>query len=53
MPEGTRVSLVVFECGRLQPDAAGLERLVAGRGTEVRAIGTDGALGAAAVVTLR
>lgn len=53
VPEGTRVSLVVFERGRLQPDAAGLERLVAGRGTDVRTIGTDGAVGAATVVTLR
>ncbi|MGW0550903.1 glycosyltransferase [Streptomyces altiplanensis] len=53
VPEGTRVSLVVFERGRLQPDAAGLERLVAGRETDVRTIGTDGAVGAATVVTLR
>ncbi len=53
VPEGTRVSLVVFERGRLQPDAAGLERLVAGREADVRTIGTDGAVGAATVVTLR
>ncbi|WP_157839047.1 glycosyltransferase [Streptomyces flavidovirens] len=53
VPEGTRVSLVVFERGRLQPDAAGLERLAAGRESDVRTIGTDGAVGTATVVTLR
>ncbi|WP_141747167.1 glycosyltransferase [Streptomyces agglomeratus] len=53
VPEGTLVSLVVFERGRLQPDAAGLERLTAGRETGVRTIGTDGPVGAATVVTLR
>ncbi|MGW7196577.1 glycosyltransferase [Streptomyces chryseus] len=56
VPAGTVVSLVVFERGRLQPDAAGLERLVAGRETDVRTVGTggaDGAVGAATVVTLR
>lgn len=53
VPEGTLVSLVVFERGRLQPDAAGLERLTAGRESGVRTIGTDGPVGAATVVTLR
>lgn len=53
VPEGTLVSLVVFERGRLQPGAAGLERLAAGRETDVRRIGTDGPVGAATVVTLR
>jgi hypothetical protein len=59
VPEGTVVSLVVFERGRLQPDAAGLERLArsarvdSGRGSDVRTIGTDGPLGTATVVTLR
>ncbi|MBT2506642.1 glycosyltransferase [Streptomyces sp. ISL-98] len=53
VPKGTRVSLVVFERGRLQPDAAGLERLIGGRDTDVRKIGTDGSVGTATVVTLR
>ncbi|MEV8308091.1 hypothetical protein AB0P36_12180 [Streptomyces flavidovirens] len=53
VPEGTRVSLVVFERGRLQPDATGLERLAAGRDSDVRTIRTDGPVGTATVVTLR
>ncbi|MBT2394734.1 hypothetical protein [Streptomyces sp. ISL-100] len=59
VPEGTLVSLVVFERGRLQPDAAGLERLArlarvdSGRDSDVRTIGTDGPVGTAMVVTMR
>ncbi|MGW7050255.1 glycosyltransferase [Streptomyces sp. NPDC054887] len=52
VPGGTVVSLVVFERGRLQPDAAGLERLTAGRETDVRTVESEGAVGAATVVTL-
>ncbi|SDN60995.1 Dolichyl-phosphate-mannose-protein mannosyltransferase [Streptomyces wuyuanensis] len=51
-PPGTRVTLVLFEHGRLQPDQAALARLVAGRDTTVRTIPTDGTLGTATAITL-
>ncbi|MEV1010190.1 glycosyltransferase family 39 protein [Streptomyces sp. NPDC049881] len=52
-PEDTRVTFVLFEHGRLQPDAEGLERLVAGRPVTVTTFPTDGSLGTATTVTLR
>jgi hypothetical protein len=51
-PSGTRVTLVLFEHGRLQPDGTALTHLIGGRGTTVRTIPTDGALGTATAVTL-
>jgi hypothetical protein len=51
-PPGTRVTLVLFEHGRLQPDDTALARLIGDRDTTVRTIPTDGALGTATAVTL-
>ncbi|WP_431781542.1 glycosyltransferase [Streptomyces chumphonensis] len=52
-PPGTAVSLITYERGRLQPDAAELAALTEGHRTETRVIPTDGTLGAATVITLR
>ncbi|GEC06199.1 hypothetical protein SSP24_38540 [Streptomyces spinoverrucosus] len=51
-PPGTRVTLVLFEHGRLQPHAAALARLIGNRDTTVRPIPTEGTLGTAAAITL-
>ncbi|MFF4604245.1 glycosyltransferase [Streptomyces sp. NPDC001339] len=51
-PPGVKVSFVVFEHGRLQPDAAGLARLVGDRPHTKRTIPTDGPLGTSTVITL-
>ncbi|WP_405852223.1 hypothetical protein OG361_05830 [Streptomyces sp. NBC_00090] len=51
-PEGTRVSLLLFERGRLQPSTAGLQKLSGNRETTVRTISTPGSLGTATVITL-
>ncbi|GGZ33754.1 hypothetical protein GCM10010387_29940 [Streptomyces inusitatus] len=51
-PSGTRVSFIRYERGRLQPSAAGVERLVGGRPSEKRRIPTEGVLGTATVVTV-
>ncbi|GAP52365.1 hypothetical protein [Streptomyces azureus] len=53
VPEGTEVSLLLFERGRLQPGEAGLKELIGGRETLVRTIPTSGSVGAATVITLR
>ncbi|GAA2231408.1 hypothetical protein GCM10010232_17420 [Streptomyces amakusaensis] len=51
-PSGTRVSFIRYERGRLQPSAAGVERLVGGLPSEERRIPTEGVLGTATVVTV-
>lgn len=51
-PPGTRVTLVLFEHGRLQPDDTALARLIDDRDTTVRTIPADGALGTATAITL-
>jgi hypothetical protein len=53
VPEGTEVSLLLFERGRLQPGKAGLKELIGDRETLVRTIPTSGSVGAATVITLR
>ncbi|MEU3462356.1 glycosyltransferase family 39 protein [Streptomyces sp. NPDC006733] len=53
VPAGTEVSFVLFRHGRLQPGAAALRELIAGRPTTTRTIRTTGSLGTATVVTLR
>ncbi|GHH38647.1 hypothetical protein GCM10018773_17140 [Streptomyces candidus] len=51
VPRGTRVSFVRFEKGRLQPDAAGVRRLIDGRdATLLRVPATDGGSAGAATV---
>lgn len=52
-PAGTRISLVTFERGRLQPDAAGLRRLTEGHRVVVTRIPTRGSAGDATVYTLQ
>ncbi|WP_217146079.1 hypothetical protein [Streptomyces sp. AC627_RSS907] len=52
-PARTRISLVTFEHGRLQPDAAGLRRLTDGHRVTVTRIPTRGSAGDATVHTLR
>lgn len=51
-PPDTRVSFIRYADGRLQPSAAGVERLTSGRKPETRQISTDGSLGTATVVTI-
>jgi hypothetical protein len=50
-PPHTRVSFILFERGRLQPDAASLKRLIDGRTTTVQTIRTSGTVGDATVIT--
>ncbi|GAA3772981.1 hypothetical protein GCM10023083_07610 [Streptomyces phyllanthi] len=49
---GPRVSFVRYEHGRLQPGAAGVERLAGGRSSQTSRIPADGSLGTATVVTV-
>lgn len=51
-PPHTRVSLVLFARGRLQPGPAALKQLIGGRETTTRRIPTRGAVGDATVITL-
>ncbi|UGY91997.1 glycosyltransferase family 39 protein [Streptomyces gobiensis] len=51
-PPDTKVSLILFERGRLQPGPAALQRLVGNRDTETRTVPTKGSLGTATVITL-
>lgn len=51
-PPQDQVTLILFEHGRLQPDATTLSRLIGDHGTTVRTIPTNGALGTATAITL-
>ncbi|MEU8780849.1 glycosyltransferase [Streptomyces sp. NPDC048637] len=51
-PRDTKISFILFEHGRLQPDAAGLQRLIGSRPHTSRTIPTDGPLGTSTVITL-
>ncbi|MEU5428780.1 glycosyltransferase family 39 protein [Streptomyces olivoreticuli] len=52
VPADIKVSLILFERGRLQPGKAALKRLIGDRGTTVREIPTDGSIGKATVIRL-
>ncbi|MFF9285085.1 glycosyltransferase [Streptomyces griseosporeus] len=52
-PEGTRVTLVLYERGRLQPGRAELTRLIGHHEPTVRRIPTAGSLGTATLITWR
>ncbi|MDQ0602976.1 hypothetical protein QF037_007321 [Streptomyces canus] len=51
-PTNIRVSLIIFERGRLQPGPASLKRLIGDRDVTVRTIPTHGSIGTATVITL-
>ena len=51
-PPKTRVTLLLFDHGRLQPNPAALSRLIGDRATRVRTIPTEGELGRARAITL-
>ncbi|WP_327225425.1 glycosyltransferase family 39 protein [Streptomyces platensis] len=51
-PRDTKISFILFERGRLQPDAAGLQRLIGSHPHTSRTIQTDGPLGTSTVITL-
>ncbi|MFJ6750001.1 glycosyltransferase [Streptomyces sp. NPDC091266] len=51
-PPHTKVSFILFERGRYQPDAAGLRRLIGSHPHTRRTLRGDGPLGASTVITL-
>ncbi|GFE15754.1 hypothetical protein Sgleb_38010 [Streptomyces glebosus] len=51
-PRDTKITFILFERGRLQPDAAGLQRLIGSHPHTSRTIRTHGPLGTSIVITL-